>query len=283
VRLAYNGTDFYDLFGPTRVSRKGEAASVSYHQFLLYEKPRTFEYTVSTAYYGGLDTLPDFQNIPSPFKEYETISGRLDYHDLRKTLGGIDDEYGLEWSAITSGNRAGGNFFPRVYGTYDRGFLLPLEHSSLWVRTAAGKSWGDRDNPFADFFFGAFGNNWIDFQEVRRYHEYYSFPGIDIDEVGANDFGRLTVEWMLPPVHFRRAGVPSLYTNWARLALFSSALATDVGDADFRRTLYDVGAQVDFSMVLFSNLESTFSIGYATAFEKGRRSNEAMLSLKLLR
>jgi hypothetical protein len=56
-----------------------------------------------------------------------------------------------------------------------------------------------------------------------------------------------------------------------------------VGDADFRRTLYDVGAQVDFSMVLFSNLESTFSIGYATAFEKGRRSNEAMLSLKLLR
>ena len=59
--------------------------------------------------------------------------------------------------------------------------------------------------------------------------------------------------------------------------------ATDIGNADFRRTLYDVGAQVDFSMVLFSNLESTFSVGYATAFEKGRRSNEAMLSLKLLR
>jgi hypothetical protein len=283
VRLGYNATDFYDLFGPTRVSRKGEAASVSYHQFLIYEKPRMFEYTITGAYYAGLDTLPDYQNIAAPFKQYATVGGRLDYHDVRKTLGGVDDEYGYEWSAATNASRAGGNLFPRVYGTYDRGMLLPLEHSSLWVRTAAGKSWGDRDNPFADFFFGAFGNNWIDYQEVQRYHDYYSFPGVDINEVGGNDFGRATLEWQLPPWRFRRAGVPSLYTNWARLALFSSALTTDVGNANFRRTLYDVGAQVDFSMVLFSNLESTFSIGYATAFEKGRRSNEAMLSLKLLR
>ena len=71
---------------PTRVSRKGEAALVTYHQYLVYEKPRTFDYTISGAYYSGLDTLPDYQNIAAPFKEYETLSGRLDYHDLRKTL-----------------------------------------------------------------------------------------------------------------------------------------------------------------------------------------------------
>src|SRR5207253_8967496 len=100
-RLADDGTDFYDLFGPTRVSRKGEAASVSYHQYLTYEKPRTLEYTLSTAYYGGLDTLPDYQNIAAPFKGYETLSGRLDSHDVRKTLGGIDDEYGTERSGVT--------------------------------------------------------------------------------------------------------------------------------------------------------------------------------------
>ena len=58
---------------------------------------------------------------------------------------------------------------------------------------------------------------------------------------------------------------------------------TDVSKSDFRRTIYDVGAQIDFSMVLFSNLESTFSVGYATAIEKGRSSNEVMVSLKLLR
>ena len=283
VRLGYNATDFYDLFGPTRVSRKGQSASVSYHQYLIYERPRTFEYTITSAYYGGLDTLPDYQNVRAPFKEYETIAGRLDDRDLRRTIGAVDDEYGFQWTATTSGNRAGGRFFPRLYGTYDRGALLPLEHSSLWLRTAAGKSFGDRDNPFANFFFGAFGNNWIDYQEVRRYHQYYSFPGIAINDVGGNDFGRMTLEWQLPPLRFRRAGVPSLYTNWARLALFSSGLVTDVGSRNFRRTLYDVGAQVDFSMVLFSNLESTFSLGYATAVQKGRGSHEVMLSLKLLR
>jgi len=36
-------------------------------------------------------------------------------------------------------------------------------------------------------------------------------------------------------------------------------------------------------MVLFSSLESTLSLGYATAVEKGRSSQEVMLSLKLLR
>ncbi|HEY6842562.1 MAG TPA: hypothetical protein VI391_00205, partial [Thermoanaerobaculia bacterium] len=251
VRLGYNPTDFYDLFGPTRVSRKGESVLVGYHGYLLYEKPRTFDYTVTAAWYGGLDTLPDYQNIAAPFRQYSTIEGRLDDQKLLKTIGAVDDEYGYEWTATSSANRAGGNTFPRVYATYDRGFLVrPIEHSSLWLRGAAGKSWGDRDNPFADFFFGAFGNNWIDYQPVQRYHAYYSFPGIGLDEAGGSDFGRLLVEWQLPPLRFRRAGVPSLYTNWARLSLFTGGLTTDAGNRDSRRTLYDAGAQVDVSIVL---------------------------------
>jgi hypothetical protein len=276
VRLGYNATDFYDLFGPTKVSRKGQMASVSYHHYLIFERPRTFEYTLSSAYYGGLDTLPDYQNIRAPFRQYETAGGRLDYRDLRKTIGAVDDEYGFRWTATSSVNHVAGDFFPRFYGTYDRGFLLPLDHSSLWLRTAAGKSFGDRDNPFANFFFGAFGNNYIDYQEVRRYRDFYSFPGLDLNEVGGVNFGRLTAEWTLPPMRFRRVGVPSLYTNWARVALFSSGLRTG-------QTIYDIGAQLDFSLVMFSNLESTFSVGYATAMQKGRDSHEVMVSLKLLR
>ena len=118
---------------------------------------------------------------------------------------------------------------------------------------------------------------------MRRYHEAYSFPGLELNEAGGNDFGRLQLEWMSPPLRFRRAGVPSIYANWARLGVFSTGLITDMGNSEFRRTLWDVGAQADFSLVLFSNLESTLSVGAATAFEQGRRRNEAMLSLKLLR
>ena len=276
-QLKYNATDFYDLFGPTKVSRKGYSGLASYHRFLVYERPRLFDYTITAAYYGGLETLPEYQNIPSPYKQYATVSGHLDKRDLRKTLGAVDDEYGRQWTATAAGSAVNSKFFPGFYGTYDRGFLLPLEHSSIWLRSAAGKSFGDRSNPFANFYFGAFGNNWIDYQEVRRYREYYSFPGVDLNEIGGNDFGKLQVEWTLPPLRFRRVGVPGLYTNWARLALFTGGLRTNVTHA------YDLGAQVDLSLVMFSNLESMFSLGFAAARQPSKTSHEVMISLKLLR
>lgn len=39
----------------------------------------------------------------------------------------------------------------------------------------------------------------------------------------------------------------------------------------------------DVSLVLFSNLDATFSLGYAEAFREGTSSGEVMVSLKLLR
>jgi hypothetical protein len=45
----------------------------------------------------------------------------------------------------------------------------------------------------------------------------------------------------------------------------------------------NLGAQLDFRIVLFTYLNSTFSAGYAVATDKdGRRSTEYMVSLKLL-
>ena len=283
VKLNYNATDFYDLFGPTKVSRKGYSALTSYHKFLVYERPRTMEYTITGAYYGGLDTLPDYQNVPAPFRQYATIRGSLDYHNLRRTLGAVDYERGYAWSLAANNSHVNSEFFPSVYATYDRGLLLPLQHSSIWLRTAAGKSFGDRENAFGNFYFGGFGNNWIDYQEVRRYREFYSFPGLTLNEAGGNDFGKATLEWTLPPLRFRRAGVPALYANWTRLALFTSELVTDMTKRDLRQRAWATGAQIDLSLVMFSNLESTLSAGYAIAHRGGRTSDEVMVSLKLLR
>jgi hypothetical protein len=283
VRLRYNATDFYDLFGPTKTSRKGYAASTAYHQYLLFDRPRTLEYTLQAAYYGGLETLPDFQNVSSPYRQYQSVGGHLDFSDVRRTIGAVEEEYGHIWTAAASANHVNGQFFPRFYATYDRGFLLPVDHTSLWVRTAAGKSSGDRTNPFANSYFGAFGNNWVDYQEVHRYREYYAFPGFDLNELGGREFAKVMLECTLPPVRFRRVGVPSLYANWARLALFTGGLTTDFADRDLRQKAFDAGAQVDLSLVMFSNLESTLSLGYALGRVGGKSSHEVMASLKLLR
>jgi hypothetical protein len=65
--------------------------------------------------------------------------------------------------------------------------------------------------------------------------------------------------------------------------LFSSAIVTGFDGQAHRRSLANAGGQVDFRLVIFSSLESTFSLGYAVAFERDQRfSKEFMISLKIL-
>ena len=67
------------------------------------------------------------------------------------------------------------------------GLPLPLAHSSIWLRSAAGVANGDRNNPVANFYFGGFGNNYVDDGVVKRYREYYSLPGFQIDEISGRE------------------------------------------------------------------------------------------------
>ena len=77
--------------------------------------------------------------------------------------------------------------------------------------------------------------------------------------------------------------MPSFYCTWARIALFSSALVTDAAHASDRNAAVDIGAQVDWSLVTFSHLDSMLSFGYAVAVEQHQRAQgELMISLKLL-
>lgn len=79
-------------------------------------------------------------------------------------------------------------------------------------------------------------------------------------------------------------GFPIAYANWVQPILFSSGLITGAEEPHPRQRLGNVGGQLDLKLVLFSNLESTLSAGYAAAFGKDRSpSREFMISLKILR
>jgi len=277
-----NRADFYDFFGPTKYARKGYSIGGSYTGVLVSEKPKELEYNLRAAWYGDLETLPDYQNVLASFKEYLTYGAGLDFKSFGKTIGGVEEEKGVRWSLEAVDNYVNKNHIPRYTGTLDCGFLTPIDHTSIWVRSAAGNSHGDETEPFANFFFGGFGNNWVDYREVKRYRDYESFPGVQIDEVGGTTFGKLMVELALPPKRFQRFGVPSLYCNWAHLRLFSTGLTTNFHSLPIRRTLVDAGAQVDFKLVIFSTMSSTFSLGYAGAWEKDSPyRDEFMISLKI--
>jgi hypothetical protein len=278
-----NPADFYDFFGPTKYARKGYGVGGNYSGVLISDRPRKLDYAVHAAWYGDLETLPQYQNILVSFEEYLTFGAGLTFKSFRKTIGAVEDEKGIAWTLDVADNYVNKHHIPRYWGTLDYGFLLPLDHSSIWLRSGLGKSHGDVDEPFANYFFGAFGNNWVDFREEKRYREYYTYPGVEINEVGGTTFGKFMVEWTLPPARFRRAGIPSLYCNWAHLRLFATALSTNFHDRPTRRTLLNLGAQIDFKLVIFSTMSSTFSLGYAGAWEKDNRyRNEFMISLKIL-
>ncbi|MCH7754591.1 hypothetical protein IH970_05655 [candidate division KSB1 bacterium] len=291
----YNGADFYDLFGPTKTSRKGYSLGLEYNKNLIYDKPKTLDFNISVTGYGDLERLPDFQNVAATFDKLLSARASLDYKYVRKSLGAVDDEKGVKWQLVSQSNYVNSKAYPRLHTNFDYGIPLPIGHSSIWLRSSAGYSFGDRDNPFANFFFGGFGNNYIDYLSEKRYREYYSFPGLELNEFGGKNYGKVMLEWNLPPIRFRRVGFTSFYFRWARIALFSSAIRTNLdgkkapnSQPQFgaKRTFFNFGSQLDFRIVMFSRLSSTLSFGFAAAVEENQSlkdvNTEFIVSLKIL-
>jgi hypothetical protein len=279
----HNGADFYDLFGPTKRSRKGDAFLGEYTKALIFDDPRRLDLSILGAYFTGLDTLPLNQNVPVGFSEIVSGQVELTYSDTRRSLGSVDHEKGYRWEIATNYDHAGGDDVPRLRGSFDFGFALPLGNSSIWLYNSAGVASGNRDNVLASFYFGGFGNNYVDDGEVKRYRDYDRFPGFEIDALAGRTFAKSVLELNLPPLRFEEVGSPGFFLGHARPALFVGALTADPPDGSERRTAYDAGAQVDLSFTVLSRRSMTLSFGYAAGFEDGEKlDDEWMLSLKIL-
>lgn len=288
--LHHNPASFYDLFGPTRVSRRGTMGRVEYTRPLIWDMPRKLDLTVGTGFFYGLQKSPFFQQIDTQeFTDslFVNFDASLSYSNLRSSIGAVDPEKGFRWTMRTLNATSNGKFYATLVGSWDVGFQLPVNHLSFWIRTAAGGSLSDEFNPFTRFGFAAFGNNIIDYQASRRYRNIFSFPGLGFDAgrfIIARSFAKGTAEFVLPPIRFRHLGSLNFYSNWMQFTLFSSAITTS--EPDFGRNRFmNIGTQLDIKLVIFSLLESTLSIGYAQAFDMlgDDKFQEWMISLKLLK
>lgn len=281
-----NEADFYDLFGPTKTGRKGYAAGLGRKWTLVFDEPRRLELDVNGRFAGGLDRLPEYQNVVVDVDRLVTLESSLAFSDVRSSLGAVDEETGLTWRTVAQASVVEGELVPRFRAELAHGHALPLGHSSIWLRHAAGVAPEKANNPFAQFFFGGFGNNWVDRGDEKRYREYYSLPGADLNEIGGRAFAKSTAELNLPPVLFSRLGTPGFYANWLRPAVFATGLVTTggLGPDTGRRTALSVGGQADIRFTALSTLDFTLSFGGAVALEDGRRPRrELMVSVKVFR
>ena len=279
----YNDADFYDLAGPTEKSIKGRSYSIGYDKTLIYDEPRQLGLSIDFVHYSDLDRLPNFQNVSAAFDELTRGTIDLHYENIRSSLGHVDDEKGFKWKLVGAIDRINGENIARAFGTFDMGFALPLKHSSIWLRNSAGFADGQRGDPNAQFYFGGFGNNYVDRDEVKRYREFYAMPGFELNEVGGRTFIRSILEWNLPPIRFENVGTPGFHLAWARPALFVSSLVTDPDETSVRRNVNDVGVQIDLRFSVLSRFDMTLSLGYAVGLGEGVTSeDEFMVSLKIL-
>ena len=297
---SYNNADFYDLFGPTKRSRKGVNFGVDYNKSIIYDAPKNLDLNLGLSGYYGLNQSPEFQQISFANKDFNTnlfynFYTSFSYKNLNGSVGAVDAEKGIKSSLTLSSSATEGNFFPKINGNLDLGFQLPVDHASLWFRNAFGNSFSNKINPFTRFGFASFGNNYIDNAASKMYRGSFSFAGLSYDSektIIAKSFFKSTIELALPAIKYRKLGFFNLFATHSHPTIFAGALFTknyddsslkEIIKKEYTESFRNLGFQIDTKLVMFSHLSSTFSFGWARAFSIGndyKEYDEWMVSLK---
>ena len=289
LKAAWNHTDFYDLAGPMRSSRKGYMVNLAYDFSTSLISPYSKGWGFSVGAYGDMDALPLFQEVSldESIRSLQTVSVYGKFGKSRSTLGAVMKEQGYDLGIQGYGYLAGGRFFPSVDATADFGFLLPIDrNTSFWLRTAGGHAFGDAESVFGKSYFGGFRNNRIDYRSAFQYRLPLAMPGAAIDAIEAHTYAKATAELNLRPIRLNDFGALFLYPTWIQCSFFGSGLST-WNSGKPQQMYYSAGVQLTTELVFFNYLKTTLSLGYGHLFapqdfQGGPHGNEIMVSLKLL-
>ena len=164
-----------------------------------------------------------------------------------------------------------GDAVPKLYATFDRGVALPfgpLVHLAAKRRRLTRR--GPRDEPFANFFFGGFGNNYVDHRDEKRYREYYSFPGAELNEIGGRNFVQVHVEWNLPPWRFSQRRHARVLCHLGAAGRVRQRAGDKHGCA-VRASCRDQRRRTARpALLVLSALDLTLSVGGAVVVERGQ-------------
>jgi len=285
LNASWNPTSFYDLAGPMQSSRKGWMISLGYEKKKTTLTPVTQVYGAKIAAYGMMDALPMYQEIETgDITSFQTADVYYKYSKTRKTRGAVMPEQGIETGAECYAYLADGKFFPTLNATCDVGFLIPvMKNTCLWLRSAVGQNFGDATSVFGNEYFGGFGNNWIDYREANRYRDVNRFAGKKIDAIEAHSYARLMAELSLRPIRYNNFGLVNLFPTYSQFSIFSTGLIANPWGNINTKGYVNVGIQLNTEVVMFKSMKTTWSIGYARAFNPdGTSEGDWLISLKLL-
>ncbi len=280
--VEYNAPDFYDLFNKRKRGMIGTHISLGQTYYWIYDNPLKVIQKSEISWYTGIKFLNDNLikiNIPDFFVAQTQFSAK----SLRRSIGSIDFEDGNQFESTLlffSSQDNKKDVAGQIYGGWDNYSTWLFNHNIFHLNISGGYSWKTERLVQGKFYFGGFGNRYVENVDANQYRKTFRFPGVPIYSLIANKFAKIMFEDVLPPVRFSDASIGQHYLSHFNLAFYSQGLWTE----PFKGVKYvDLGGQINFVFRHWYNLESTFSAGIAKAWYNRGNSWEWFLSIKLLK
>ncbi len=277
----YNASDFYDLFNDRKRGMIGTKVTLADTYYWVYDNPLKVKQKTEIDYYGGIKSIND-NLIKVSQADFTVVQSNLNSKNLRRSIGSVDYEAGNEFNLTVIGFGAGSKILHaagEAYGEWDNYSTFLFPHNIFHLKLAAGYVQKNNNLDQAHFFFGGFGNRYVEDSPVKQYRDVLRFPGIPIYSLLSDKFGKLLIEENFPPVRFYNVSIGEQFLNYIDMSIYSENLFTK---SDKYKNYTDAGGQINFVFRHWFNLESTLSAGIAKAWYGKTNSWDWFLSIKLL-
>ncbi len=279
----HNAPNFFDLANERKRSMIGNKFTATHTKFWKYDIPHKIKQVSEVALYTGIKAINDNLVLVSR-PDFVVMQSALTSANIRRSIGSVDSEKGSELSLT-------GMFFAvephknadMVGGFHaEAGYYLPalFPHNILHFKLMGGYRRTLDDMAIGKFYFGGFGNRYLEDGKIRQYRKVFRFPGIPIYSLATDRFVKGLIEHSSPP--YRPGGIHlgHHYLSYINASWYSQGLWLN---SPRSKLWLSLGAQINFNFKHWYNLQSTLSLGAARAWWQDHHNNEWFISLKLFK
>lgn len=278
----HNASDFYDLFNTRKRGMVGNKYYIGYDHYYIYDNPLKVKQSTEIALYEGIRWFSDnIVHVSQP--DFIVAQTSLSSKNMRRSIGSVDYEKGDEFTAslvFFGSNINSPRVSAQVFGEWNKLFTWLMPHNVASYRMTLGYRFRNEEHFQSKFFFGGFGNRELENSGARQYRRSFMFPGLPIYDLSCDQFAKIALENVFPPVKMGNIGLENQLISYFDLSIFSQSLFSN---SERSRFWVNLGAQINVVFNHWYNLESTLSFGAAKVCSNKENIFDWFVSLKLLK
>lgn len=272
LELEHNAPSFYDLFNPRKAGLIGTKLTLGQTRYWKFDVPHKIKQATTLSLYKGLKAVNDnLIRVSNPdFLVFET---RVSSENVRRAIASVDSEFGNKWAVTLTAlgmNPRAPEIGTGFHGEWSHFQTWAIPHNVLHAQLAAGYYRANEDLALGRFYFGGFGNQYLENKETKQYRAVFRFPGVPIYSLSSQRFVKIMLENNLPPLRFSHIGISRHLLSHVDASVFTQGL---LADSPQSMAWLNLGAQVNLVFTHWFNLESTFSAGVASAWKLAKFRN----------